>query len=71
MCFSFHRAWIAPHNNIWADVELSSLAGIILEREIQNGRHEINKISIAFSITEIKTKTYNFLAVGISQNTTW
>ena len=24
-CFSFDCAWIAPHNNIWADVELSFL----------------------------------------------
>ena len=25
VCFSFDCAWIAPHNNIWADVELSFL----------------------------------------------
>ena len=25
VCFSFDRAWIAPHNNIWADVKLSFL----------------------------------------------
>ena len=25
VCFSFDCAWIAPHINIWADVELSFL----------------------------------------------
>ena len=25
VCFSSDCAWIAPHNNIWADVELSFL----------------------------------------------
>ena len=25
VCFSFDCAWIAPHDNIWADVELSFL----------------------------------------------
>ena len=25
VCFSFDCAWISPHNDIWADVELSFL----------------------------------------------
>ena len=54
VCFSFDCAWIAPHNNIWADVELSFLKDY-LEQKIQNGRHKIKKIIITFSIIERET----------------
>ena len=58
VCFSFNGARIEPHNNIWTDVELSSLK-ILLELKKLNGRHDINNIIITF--IEFFTKPYIFV----------